>query len=166
MILTSSPSTKVNSSLELFTVVAEPIIVPAAKPSVAPVVKTSVAVVAEPIIVPAAKSPDVPVAETTIPVKQSIDRQVSKKPSVPEKAVPKTKKEIKERAPEQAPKATKPVAAKEPAQMVIPGMNTSVSGTDPVIDFLNKQKVPYVDKRSKNGSLWLVGGPELAGIVP
>ena len=67
--------------------------------------------------------------------------------------------------PEQAPKTAKPVTAKEPDQMVIPGMNASVTGTDPVIDFLNKQKIPYVDKRSKNGSLWLVGGPELAGIV-
>lgn len=83
-----------------------------------------------------------PVAETTVPVSQSIDKQVSKKTAAPEKVTLKPKKEIKERAPEQAPKTAKPVTAKEPDQMVIPGMNASVTGTDPVIDFLNKQKIP------------------------
>ena len=58
-----------------------------------------------------------------------------------------------------------PVAAKEHVQMVIPGMNAHASGTDDVLDFLDKQKILYVDNRSKNGSLWLIGGPELAGIV-
>ena len=151
----------------------QPLKIAVTKAPIAPVVETPVAVVAEPnflpttkpLVVPATKPPVVPVAETTVPVSQSIDKQVSKKTAAPEKETLKPKKEIKERAPEQTPKVTKPVAAKEPVQMVIPGMDAPSAGTDAVIDFLNKQKVPYVDKRSKNGSLWLIGGPELAGIV-
>jgi hypothetical protein len=137
----------------------------AAKTPVAPVIERPVAFVAEPIIVPAAKSPVLPVSETMLPVNRSLDKQVPKKHSAPEKVTQKPKKEIKERISEQASKVKKPVAAKEPDQMVIPGMNATATEGDAVIDFLNKQKVPYVDKRSKNGSLWLVGGPELAGIV-
>lgn len=151
----------------------QPLKIAVTKTPIAPVVETPVAVVAEPIIVPTAKKavapapkpPIVPVAETTVPGSQSIDKQVSKKTTAPEKVTLKPKKEIRERASEQIPKGTKPVAAKEPVQMVISGMDTPSAGTDAVIDFLNKQKVPYVDKRSKNGSLWLIGGPELARIV-
>jgi hypothetical protein len=151
----------------------QPLKITVTKTPIAPVVEPPVAVVAEPIIVPTAKKPVVPatkppvvpVAETTVPVSQSIDKQVSKKTAAPEKVTLKPKKEIKEHAPEQPSKVTKPVAAKEPVQMVIPGMDDPSAGTDAVIDFLNKQKVPYVDKRSKNGSLWLIGGPELARIV-
>lgn len=34
-----------------------------------------------------------------------------------------------------------------------------------IIDFLKAQNIPYVDKRQKNGALWVIGGRELAPIM-
>ena len=50
-------------------------------------------------------------------------------------------------------------------QQVIPGIESATSSTDDVIALLKKKNIPYVDKRSKSGALWIVGGKELAEIV-
>jgi hypothetical protein len=50
-------------------------------------------------------------------------------------------------------------------QMILPGMRNDTSGGVDILDFLNQAGVTYVDKRKKGGSLWLVGGKELSGVV-
>ena len=52
-----------------------------------------------------------------------------------------------------------------PEQQVIPGMESAMSSTDDVIALLKRKNIPYVDKRSKNGALWILGGKELAETV-
>ena len=52
-----------------------------------------------------------------------------------------------------------------PKQQVIPGMESAMSSVDDVIALLKRKSIPYVDKRSKNGALWILGGKELAETV-
>ena len=50
-----------------------------------------------------------------------------------------------------------------PEQQMLPGMETSSS--QDVIALLKKRGVKYIDKRSSNGALWIIGGSELRPVV-
>ena len=54
-------------------------------------------------------------------------------------------------------------------QQVIPGMEQEpskrVNTSSNIIDFLKRQDVHFVDKRSNGGALWLIGGSELKPII-
>jgi very-short-patch-repair endonuclease len=60
-------------------------------------------------------------------------------------------------------KTKKPDPTEELMQMILPEMVTVDS--DDIIAYINKHEIPYVDKRSKNGSLWIIGGKDLEGVV-
>ena len=50
-----------------------------------------------------------------------------------------------------------------PEQQMLPGMEASSS--QDVIALLKKRGVKYIDKRSSNGALWIIGGSELRPVV-
>lgn len=50
-------------------------------------------------------------------------------------------------------------------QEVIPGMEDMLPESEDIISLLKKNSVKYIDKRSSNGALWIVGGKELNDVV-
>ena len=62
---------------------------------------------------------------------------------------------------------TRKAKAQLPEQQMLPGMvsENELSATQDVIALLKKQGVKFIDKRSSNGSLWIIGGKELTPIV-
>ena len=52
-----------------------------------------------------------------------------------------------------------------PEQQVMPGMEKPLTDVKDVIDFLKQNKIPYIDKRSSSGALWIIGGKELSDIA-
>lgn len=50
-------------------------------------------------------------------------------------------------------------------QQVLPGMGPSSDEDTDVIALLEKNKISFIDKRSNNGVLWILGGKELTDIV-
>lgn len=52
-----------------------------------------------------------------------------------------------------------------PEQQVMPGMEKPLTDVKDVIDFLRQNKIPYIDKRSGGGALWIIGGKELSDIA-
>lgn len=65
------------------------------------------------------------------------------------------------------PEVSKPLSKKAKPldeQMTIPGIDSSDDSFD-LINALVKAGIPYVDKRSNNGALWMIGGKELSAFV-
>lgn len=54
---------------------------------------------------------------------------------------------------------------KMPMQMELPGFKDKALENDDIIAFLEKYNVNYIDKRSKGGALWIIGGSELLPVV-
>ena len=52
-----------------------------------------------------------------------------------------------------------------PEQMTFPGMEDHKPGVDDIIGLLEATGTEYVDKRANGGSLWIIGGCELAETV-
>lgn len=52
-----------------------------------------------------------------------------------------------------------------PEQIVIPGMEENGHSVQSIIELLESSGVQYIDKRSNNGSLWMIGGKELSDIA-
>lgn len=52
-----------------------------------------------------------------------------------------------------------------PEQIVIPGMEENGHSVQSIIELLESSGVQYIDKRSNNGSLWIIGGKELSDIA-
>lgn len=50
-------------------------------------------------------------------------------------------------------------------QMMLPGVKEQRSDVEDIIDFLEATGIEYVDKRATGGSLWIIGGQELAETV-
>lgn len=69
------------------------------------------------------------------------------------------------RAPESEQMALPGMEDHKPVQMSLPGLSNHKTHTGDIIELLKATKAPYVDKRAEKGSLWLIGGEELAGIV-
>ena len=53
----------------------------------------------------------------------------------------------------------------KPVQTELLGLKDTPLEDEDVIAMLNKYKVNYIDKRSKGGALWLIGGSELTPVV-
>lgn len=64
-----------------------------------------------------------------------------------------------------AKKSTKQLRTPMPEQLVMPGIELSANTDTDVIALLKKNNVMYIDKRSNNGALWIIGGKELTDIV-
>ena len=50
-------------------------------------------------------------------------------------------------------------------QQVIAGMEELLPDNGDVLDFLSSNGISYIDKRSKGGVLWIIGGKELSPII-
>ena len=52
-------------------------------------------------------------------------------------------------------------------QQILPGMGkfSTNQPKENIIDLLRSANIPYIDNRSKNGSLWIIGGKELCAIT-
>ena len=60
----------------------------------------------------------------------------------------------------------KPVVEPNPLVKPIPAKDfVENQGKEDVIALLEREKVPYIDKRSKGGALWIIGGKELSDVV-
>ena len=54
---------------------------------------------------------------------------------------------------------------KVPIQTELPGLKDTELRDEDIIALLEKYDVGYVDKRSKGGALWIIGGSELTSVV-
>ena len=50
-------------------------------------------------------------------------------------------------------------------QQVMPGMEHLIPEESAVLDLLQKNNVPFVDKTHSGGNLWIIGGHELDKVV-
>lgn len=63
------------------------------------------------------------------------------------------------------PKPAKQRSIQIPEQQVLSGMELSSNAATDVIAFLKQNKISYIDKRSANGALWIIGGRDLSDVV-
>lgn len=115
-------------------------------------------------LVTLANKTDTPEVRSEVPKQETIVKTVTvvKKPSQTSrvngsKTKAATKKGTKSAKP--------PVAKPSPKQLGIPGTDKNSPNETDVISLLKKRKVKFVDKRDRNGALWIIGGSELKPIV-